>query len=103
MRLRSLLVLTAAAAATLGLAACGEDPGRDETPGDTLAVPAAAIDTTTRTVTDSTGAAVTAGAPGTGTATSGAAAAGVDTPITRRLQAKEAARDSAAPDSVRPR
>jgi len=89
MRLRTLFVIGAAAAA----AACGQDASRDETPADTLAVPAAAVDTTT-TMSDS--AAVTTGTPGAGTAQSGSEkAAGVDTPITRRLQAKQSKRDSA--------
>jgi hypothetical protein len=89
MRLRTLFVVGAAAAAT----ACGRDASRDETPADTLAVPAAAVDTTT-TMGDS--ASVTTGVPGAGTAQSGAEkATGVDTPVTRRLRAKEGARDSA--------
>ena len=89
MRLPILFVIGAAAAT----AACGSDASRDETPADTFAVPSAAVDTTT-TMSDS--ASVTTGAPGAGTAQSGAEkATGVDTPITRRLQSKEAARDSA--------
>jgi hypothetical protein len=94
MRLHTLFMLGAAAAAAT-VSACGSDATRDETPADTLAVPAAAVDTTTTTVTDSAGAAVTTGVPGAGTAETGAEkATGVDTPITRRLREKEAARDT---------
>jgi hypothetical protein len=89
MRLRTLFVIGTAVAS----AACGSDASRDETPADTFAVPPGAVDTTTL-MSDS--ASVSTGAPGAGTAQSGAEkATGVDTPITRRLQAKEAARDSA--------
>lgn len=80
MQLRSLVPLTASFFAI----ACS---GRDGAGGDTIAVPAAAVDTTQRTTTDSTGASVTVGAPGAGTTQSGSqAATGVDTPITRKLR-----------------
>ena len=92
-RLRSRTLLALPAAAVAALAAC-EVKGDGK--GDTIAVPAAAIDTTNRT-SQAGGAAVTAGTPGAGTAATGASAAtGVDTPITRRLREGQAKRDSAA-------
>jgi hypothetical protein len=88
MKLLSLASLSAA----LLVAACSNrrDAASDSARGDTIAVPAAAVDTTQRTMTDSTGASVTVGAPGAGTAQSGAqAATGVDTPITRKIREGE--------------
>ena len=79
-------------AVLLGAAACSSRDGaaRDSARGDTIAVPAAAVDTTQRTMTDSAGASVTVGAPGAGTAQSGTqAATGVDTPITRKIREGE--------------
>ena len=78
------------AAAALVAAACSNRNDRADG-ADTIAVPAAAVDTTQRTQTDTTtGAAVTTGVPGAGTAQSGReAATGVDTPITRRIKAGE--------------
>jgi len=84
--------LSAAALLAVSVAAATGCSGRkDDAPGgDTIAVPAAAVDTTRTTTVDSTGAAVTVGAPGAGTAQSGASKAeGVDTPITRRLREGE--------------
>ncbi|HET7457415.1 MAG TPA: hypothetical protein VFJ74_07155 [Gemmatimonadaceae bacterium] len=56
-----------------------------DTTADTIAVPAAAVDTTVRPA--GPGAQVRVGAPGAGTAASGSdKATGVDTPITRRIR-----------------
>ena len=82
-----------AALALALLAACsGRATGDADSAGaDTIAVPAAAVDTTQRTTVDSTGAAVTTGEPGAGTAQTGTqAATGVDTPITRKIREGEA-------------
>jgi hypothetical protein len=91
-RLRSFLPVLAFPAAVVAAAACGnKGDGRD-----TIAVPAAAVDTTPNT-NQQGGAAVTAGPPGAGTAATGATAAqGVDTPITRKLRAEDSARRAAA-------
>ena len=88
-RLRSFLPLLAFPVVA---AACGgKGDGRD-----TIAVPAAAVDTTPN-ANQQGGAAVTAGQPGAGTAASGATKAeGVDTPITRKLRAEDSARRAAA-------
>ncbi|MFL5575688.1 MAG: hypothetical protein ACJ79S_06970 [Gemmatimonadaceae bacterium] len=88
MPLRSIVPAAALLASALAASACkGRDAGKG---GDTIAVPAAAVDTTRQTRTDSTGASVTAGPAGAGTTESGRdAATGVDTPITRRLQKSE--------------
>ena len=88
MKVLSMLPLTAVLLATAcsNRGAAADDRAR----GDTIAVPAAAVDTTQRTTTDSTGASVTVGAPGAGTAQSGTqAATGVDTPITRKIREGE--------------
>jgi hypothetical protein len=84
--------LPPAALVVLLAAACsGRATGDADSAGpDTIAVPAAAVDTTQRTTVDSTGAAVTIGEPGAGTTQSGTqAATGVDTPITRKLRQGE--------------
>ena len=88
------LSLTAAilAVGVVTLSGCsGRDrDARDTAGADTIAVPAAAVDTTRTTTVDSTGAAVSVGAPGAGTTESGrSAATGVDTPITRKLREGE--------------
>lgn len=85
------LSLVPLAAALLAVACSNRDrAAHDSARGDTIAVPAAAVDTTQRTMTDSTGASVTVGAPGAGTAQSGTqAATGVDTPITRKIREGE--------------
>jgi hypothetical protein len=98
MRFRPFLVLAAGAA--VGTAACGgnKDRAGGDTAGDTIAVPAAAVDTAAPTPQDSTGATVTTGAPGAGTAASGTRAEkaeGVDTPITKKLRAKDSAQKTA--------
>ena len=80
--------LTLALAAGVALAACSKG-GDADSRGDTIAVPAAAVDTTIP-ASDS-GATVDVGTPGTGTTESGrSAATGVDTPITRKLNAEQA-------------
>ena len=86
MRLRtSVLAATACVVAT----ACGPKDNRQG--DDTLAVPAAAVDTSA--AVQGGGATVKAGTPGAGTAQSGAPkATGVDTPITRKLRAEDSAR-----------
>jgi hypothetical protein len=79
--------LSLALVASAGLLACGNGDSNPE--ADTIAVPAAAVDTTLP-ATDSTGAAVEAGTPGAGTTESGrSAATGVDTPITRKLNEEQ--------------
>ena len=85
-RLRtSVLAVTVCVAAT----ACG--PKDNQKGDDTIAVPAAAVDTSA--AVQGGGATVRAGEPGAGTAQSGAPkATGVDTPITRKLRAGESAR-----------
>ena len=82
-----LQTLTLALAAGVALAACSNN-GDNDAGGDTIAVPAAAVDTTLP-ASDS-GATVEMGTPGAGTTESGRSAAeGVDTPITRTLNAKQ--------------
>jgi hypothetical protein len=92
-RLRTRVLAASACAAAL--TACGPKDNREG--DDTLAVPAAAVDTS---VSIQGGATVKAGEPGAGTAQSGAEkAAGVDTPITRKRRAEDSAR--AARDTAR--
>ena len=86
MRLRALLI---PALACVAVGACAGDGRKGD---DTLAVPAAAVDTTPPALQEG-GAAVTVGEPGAGTAASGAEkATGVDTPITRKLRTEDSAR-----------
>jgi hypothetical protein len=93
MRLRALLTIGAALSVAAASACRGN--GDRSAGGDTIAMPAGAVDTTARAQTDSAGATVQTGTPGAGTAASGnAKATGVDTPITRRLRSSEPARPS---------
>jgi len=86
----SLIAAATLAGSVVATAACSGRNDNAREGGDTIAVPPAAVDTTRTTAVDSTGAAVTVGAPGAGTAQSGASAAtGVDTPITRKLREGE--------------
>ena len=90
MTIRLRASVLAACAATL--TACGPKDNREG--DDTLAVPAAAVDTS---ISVQGGATVKAGTPGAGTARSGAEkAAGVDTPITRKRRTEDSARAAQA-------
>jgi hypothetical protein len=93
-----LRTITISVVALLGVVACKGD--RDGRKGeDTLAVPAGAVDTNPPAI-ESSGATVKAGAPGAGTAASGAPKAeGVDSPITRKIRKEDSART--APDTAR--
>lgn len=91
--MRTLLV-----GAVVALAACGGGEAKQDTAtaggdivrqGDTIAVPAVAVDTSSPRV--GSGANVQVGAPGAGTAESGRTVSpGVDTPITHKIIGKEA-------------
>ena len=87
--------LTLALAAGVALAACSNN-GDSDPGGDTIAVPAAAVDTTPPAM--DSGATVEVGTPGAGTTESGRSVAeGVDTPITRKLNAKQQAEQQNKP------
>jgi len=87
MRLRTSVL--AASACVAAATACGPKDNRQG--DDTLAVPAATVDTSVSV--QGGGATVRAGEPGAGTAQSGAPkATGVDTPITRKIRAEDSAR-----------